>query len=153
MSETKKPAESADSASGGLTEWERAALKERVAELKAEGRMRKKVDAEAAVLEKIAEMPQPDRNLAERFHAIVLANAPQLSSKTWYGMPAYSKDGKVVCFFQGAAKSESRYSTIGFQDAAVIDDGTMWPTSFAVTEKMTKADEDKIAALVRKAVS
>lgn len=115
--------------------------------------MRKKADAEAAVLAKIAEMPQPDRDLAERFHAIVLANAPQLSPKTWYGMPAYARDGKVVCFFQSATKYESRYSTIGFQDAAKLDDGTMWPTSFAVTANMTKADEEKIAALVRKAAS
>lgn len=152
MSEASKPAPSSRAAPGGFTDAERAAMKERAAELKAEARAgKKRADAEAAVLAKIAEMPQPDRSLAERFHAIVLANAPGLEPKTWYGMPAYARDGKVVCFFQGAAKFDSRYSTIGFQDAAMLDDGTLWPTAFAVTENMTLADEQKIAALVRKA--
>jgi len=152
MSETKGPGTPSRPPVDGFTEAERAAMKERAAELRAEGRAgQKRADAEAAVLQKIAEMPQPDRRLAERFHAIVLANAPDLAPRTWYGMPAYARDGKVVCFFQAAAKFEARYSTIGFQDAALLDDGTMWPTSFAVTEHMTDADEQLIASLVRKA--
>jgi len=139
----------------GLTDEERAAMKERVQELKAEARRGPragKADAERDVLAKIAEMPEPDRAMAERLHAIIKASAPALSPKTWYGMPAYAKDGKVVCFFQSAHKYNSRYSTFGFQDAANLDEGTMWPTAFALTE-LTAADEKRIAALVKRAVS
>jgi uncharacterized protein YdhG (YjbR/CyaY superfamily) len=133
----------------GFTDEERAAMKERAQELKAEGR---RADGERAVLAKIAEMPQPDRALAERLHAIVKASAPDLLPKTWYGMPAYAKDGKVVCFFQSADKFKSRYATLGFNDAANLDEGAMWPTSFALKE-LTAAEEAKIVALVKKAVS
>jgi uncharacterized protein YdhG (YjbR/CyaY superfamily) len=138
----------------GFTAEERAAMKERAKELKAEARAnRDKAAGERDVLVKIAEMPQPDQAIAERLHAIVKASAPDLSPKTWYGMPAYAnKDGKVVCFFQSGQKYDSRYSTFGFQDAANLDEGAMWPTSFALT-KLTAADEKKIAALVKKAVS
>jgi uncharacterized protein YdhG (YjbR/CyaY superfamily) len=135
--------------STGFTAEERAAMKERAQELKAEA---EKADGESAVLAKIAEMPAPDRSLAKRLHAIVKASAPELSPKTWYGMPAYAKDGKVVCYFQNAAKFKSRYSTLGFNDAANLDDGAMWPTAFAL-KKLTAADEAKIRALVKKAVS
>jgi uncharacterized protein YdhG (YjbR/CyaY superfamily) len=135
--------------SKGFTDAERAAMKERVQELKAEAR---KADGESAVLAKIAEMPEPDRAMAKRLHEIVKASAPGLSPKTWYGMPAYAKDGgKVVCYFQNAAKFESRYSTFGFNDAANLDEGAMWPTSFALTE-LTATEEAKISALVKKAV-
>jgi len=138
----------------GFTAEERAAMKERAKELKAEARAnRDKAAGERDVLAKIAEMPQPDHAIAERLHAIVKASAPDLSPKTWYGMPAYAnKDGKVVCFFQSGQKYDSRYSTFGFQDAANLDEGAMWPTSYALT-KLTAADEKKIAALVKKAVS
>jgi uncharacterized protein YdhG (YjbR/CyaY superfamily) len=138
----------------GFTAEERAAMKERAKELKAEARAnRDKAAGERDVLAKIAEMPQPDQAMGERLHAIVKASAPDLSPKTWYGMPAYAnKDGKVVCFFQSGQKYDSRYSTLGFQDAANLDEGAMWPTSFALT-KLTTADEKKIAALVKKAVS
>jgi uncharacterized protein YdhG (YjbR/CyaY superfamily) len=138
----------------GFTAEERAAMKERAKELKAEARAnRDKAAGERDVLAKIAEMPQPDHAIAERLHSIVKASAPGLSPKTWYGMPAYAnKDGKVVCFFQSGQKYDSRYSTFGFQDAANLDEGAMWPTSFALT-KLTAADEKKIAALVKKAVS
>ncbi|MFC0681161.1 iron chaperone [Lysobacter korlensis] len=143
------------SGSEGFTEEERAAMKERAAELKAEaGRGRGAAKAAADledVLKAIAEMPQPDRGLAERIHAIVTTAAPSLAPKTWYGMPAYALDGKVVCFFQAADKFKSRYSTFGFNDPAKLDDGTMWATSFAVTE-LSKADEATIGDLVRKAV-
>ena len=132
-----------------FTAEERAAMKERAQELKAEAR---KADGESALLAKIAEMKGSDRDMAERLHAIVKASAPALSPKTWYGMPAYAKDGKVVCFFQSAAKFSSRYATFGFSDQANLDQGAMWPTSFALTE-LTAADEKKIAALVKKAVS
>jgi uncharacterized protein YdhG (YjbR/CyaY superfamily) len=128
---------------------EREAMRERAQELKAEAR---KADGEKALLAKVAEMPKPDRTLAERIHAIVKANAPDLSPKTWYGMPAYAKDGKVVCFFQSAHKFKSRYATFGFSDEANLDKGAMWPTSFALKE-LTAADEKKIGALVKKAVS
>jgi uncharacterized protein YdhG (YjbR/CyaY superfamily) len=141
--------------SKGLTDEERAALKERTQELKAEGRRGQraaKADGESDVLAKIAEMPEPDRVMAERLHAIVKASAPVLSPKTWYGMPAYAKDGKVVCFFQSAQKFKSRYATFGFNDSANLDDGAMWPTAFALKE-LTAAEETKIAALVKKAVS
>ena len=134
----------------GFTAEERAAMKERAQELKAEAR---KADGESALLAKIAEMPKPDRALAERVHAIVKSSAPDLSPKTWYGMPAYAnKDGKVVCYFQDAKKFNSRYATLGFSDEANLDEGAMWPTSFALKE-LTAADEKKIGALVKKAVN
>jgi uncharacterized protein YdhG (YjbR/CyaY superfamily) len=149
---TQKSAKSTtarDKTSAGFTAEERAAMKERAQELKAEAR---KADGEKALLAKIAEMPEPDRAMAERLHAVVKASAPDLSPKTWYGMPAYAKDGKVVCFFQSADKFDSRYATFGFNDTAKLDDGAMWPTSFAL-KKLTGADEKRIAALVKKAVS
>jgi uncharacterized protein YdhG (YjbR/CyaY superfamily) len=137
----------------GFTADERAAMKERARELKAEARANQDREAgEADLLAKIAEMPKADRVLAERFHAIVTATAPDLMPKTWYGMPAYARDGKIVCFFKSADKFKMRYATIGFEESAHLDDGTMWQTSFAVT-KLTPADEKKIAALVKKAVS
>jgi uncharacterized protein YdhG (YjbR/CyaY superfamily) len=141
--------------STGFTDEERAAMKERAQELKAEarrGRGADKADGERAVLAKIAEMQGPDRAMAERLHAIIEASAPVLSPKTWYGMPAYAKDGKVVCFFQSAQKFNSRYATFGFNDDANLDDGAMWPTSFALKE-LTPVEEAKISALVKKAVS
>ena len=128
-------------------------MKERARELKAEARANKsRADGESDVLAKIAEMPEPDRAKAERLHAIVKASAPDLSPRTWYGMPAYAKDGKVVCFFQSAQKFDSRYATFGFSDEANIDEGAIWPTSFAVKE-LTAADEARLGALVKKAVS
>jgi uncharacterized protein YdhG (YjbR/CyaY superfamily) len=133
----------------GFTAEERAAMKERAQELKAEAH---RADGEKAVLAKIAEMPKPDRVMAERLHAIINASAPDLSPKTWYGMPAYAKDGNVVCFFQSAEKFKSRYATLGFNDAAKLDEGAMWPTTFAL-KKLTAAEEKKIGALVKKAVS
>jgi uncharacterized protein YdhG (YjbR/CyaY superfamily) len=139
----------AKKSSSGFTAEERAAMRERARELKAEAN---KADAEAALLAKIAEMPQADRAIAERLHAIITASAPLLEPKTWYGMPAYAKDGKVVCFFQSADKFKSRYATFGFTDAANLDDGPMWPTSFALTT-LTTATENKIRALVNQAVS
>jgi uncharacterized protein YdhG (YjbR/CyaY superfamily) len=149
MNDTGKSAKgtTADKTSVGWTDQERAAMKERAKELKAA-----KGDGEGAVLAKIAELPAPDRVLAERLHAIITASAPALSPRTWYGMPAYAKDGKVVCFFTAASKFDSRYATFGFNDAANLDEGTMWPTSFALTE-LTAADEARIAALVKQAVS
>jgi uncharacterized protein YdhG (YjbR/CyaY superfamily) len=141
--------------SKGFTDEERAAMKERAQELKAAARRgprANKADAESAVLAKIAEMPEPDRAMAERLHAVITSSAPTLSPRLWYGMPAYAKDGKVVCFFQGAHKFKSRYATFGFDDQANLDEGTMWPTSFALTE-LTAADEARIGALVQKAVS
>lgn len=137
----------------GFTEQERAAMKERAQELKAEGRRsRSKADGEADLLAKVAEMPEADRVMAERIHAIVKEVAPELAPRTWYGMPAYAKDGKVVCFFQGAAKFDTRYATFGFNDTANLDDGAMWPTAFALKE-LTPEGEKKIAELVKKAVS
>jgi uncharacterized protein YdhG (YjbR/CyaY superfamily) len=140
--------------SNALTDEELAALKETVKERKAEARRgpRAKADGVSDVLAKIAEMPKSDRSMAERIHAIVTARAPDLTPKTWYGMPAYAKDGKVICFFTSADKFKSRYATFGFNDDANLDDGTMWPTSFALT-KLTAADEKRIGALVKKAVS
>jgi uncharacterized protein YdhG (YjbR/CyaY superfamily) len=138
----------------GFTDEERAAMKERAQELKAaarRGSRTDKADGESAVLAKIAEMPEPDRALGERLHAIVKASAPTLSPKTWYGMPAYANDGKVVCFFQSAQKFKSRYATFGFSDEANLDEGAMWPTSFALKE-LTAAAEAEIAGLVKKAV-
>jgi uncharacterized protein YdhG (YjbR/CyaY superfamily) len=137
----------------GFTNEEQAAMKERARELKAEARANKdRAAGERDVLAKIAEMPEPDRAMGERLHALIKASAPALSPKTWYGMPAYAKDGKVVCFFTPASKFNSRYATFGFNDAASLDEGTMWPVAFALTE-LTAADEAKIAALVKKAVS
>jgi uncharacterized protein YdhG (YjbR/CyaY superfamily) len=137
----------------GFTAAERAAMKERARELKAEERAsRSRAEGESDVLAKIAEMPGPDRAIAKRIHAIVKESAPALSPKTWYGMPAYARDGKVVCFFQSAQKFDSRYATFGFSDEAKLDEGAMWPTSFALT-KLTAADEARIGALVKKAVS
>ncbi len=141
--------------SQGLTADERAALKERTRELRTQARrgsLATKADGESDVLAKIAEMPEPDRIMAERLHEIVKATAPVLSPKTWYGMPAYAKDGKVVCFFQSAQKFNARYATFGFNDAANLDDGAMWPTAFAL-KKLTATEEKKIAALVKKAAS
>jgi uncharacterized protein YdhG (YjbR/CyaY superfamily) len=138
--------------SKGFTDEERAAMKERARELKAEARASKnKADGERDVLAKIAEMQEPDRGMAERLHAIITARAPDLSPRTWYGMPAYAKDGKVVCFFQGAQKFKTRYATLGFSDKANLDEGAMWPTAFALKE-LTARDETRIAALVKKAV-
>ena len=133
----------------GFTAEERAAMKERARELKAE---KSKADAESDVLAKIAEMPKADRAMAERIHKIVKASAPDLTPRTWYGMPAYAKDGKVVCFFKSASKFKSRYATFGFNDPANLDNGAMWPTSFALKE-LTAAEEKKIGALVKKAAS
>jgi uncharacterized protein YdhG (YjbR/CyaY superfamily) len=138
----------------GFTAEERAAMKERARELKAEARADKdKAEGESDLLAKIAEMPEPDRTMAERIHAIVKASAPALSPKTWYGMPAYAnQDGKVVCFFQTGQKFNARYATFGFNDSAHLDEGAMWPVAFALKE-LTAADEARIAALVKKAVS
>src|SRR4051812_38218959 len=142
-------------ASKGFTDEERAAMRERARELKAAARRGPragKADGESDVLAKIAEMPGPDRAMAERLHAIVKASAPALSPRTWYGMPAYAKDGKVVCFFQSAQKFNTRYATFGFNDVANLDDGALWPVAFALKE-LTAAEEATIAALVKKAVS
>ena len=156
MKDTQKAAKSRtaiDGASGGFTVEERAAMKARAQELKAEARAGKdKAAGEDAVLAAIAEMPEPDRAMGARLHAIVKASAPTLSPKTWYGMPAYAMDGKVVCFFQSADKFKARYATLGFSDEANLDEGAMWPTAFALTE-LTAADEARIGALVKKAVS
>ena len=139
--------------SKGFTDEERGAMKARAQELKAEARANKdKAEGESAVLAAIAAMREPDRAMAERIHAIVKANAPALMPKTWYGMPAYAKDGKVLCFFQSAQKFKTRYATFGFEEAANLDEGSMWPTSYALT-KLTAADEKRIGALVKKAVS
>jgi uncharacterized protein YdhG (YjbR/CyaY superfamily) len=139
-------------ASKGFTDEERAAMRERVQEQKAAARRGGKADGESDVLAKIAEMAEPDRAMAERLHAIIKASAPDLAPRTWYGMPAYAKDGKVVCFFQSAQKFKSRYATFGFSDEANLDEGVMWPTSFALKE-LTAAEEARIVALVKKAVS
>src|SRR5437660_1322639 len=142
-------------ASKGFTDEERAAMKERVQELKAaarQGPRAHKADGESEVLAKIADMPEPDRAMAERLHAVIRASAPALSPKTWYGMPAYARDGNVVCFFQSAQKFKTRYATLGFSDKANLDEGTMWPNAFALTE-LTAADEARIGALVKKSVT
>ena len=146
MSATKK---STKGKSGAFSAEERAAMRERAKEQKAGA---DKVEGKSAVLAKIAEMSKSDRDMAKRLHEIITANAPDLTPKLWYGQPAYAKDGKVVCFFQNAGKFKTRYSTLGFSDEANIDDGSMWPTSYALT-KLTAADEKKIGALVKKAVS
>jgi uncharacterized protein YdhG (YjbR/CyaY superfamily) len=158
MKDTQKSAKTTtatDKTFTGLTDEERGAMKERTQELKAaarRGRSAGKADGESAVLAKIAEMPEPDRALGERLHAIIKASAPALSPKTWYGMPAYAKDGKVVCFFQSAQKFKTRYATFGFSDKANLDEGALWPVAFALRE-LTAADQARIGALVRKAVS
>ena len=139
--------------SKGFTDEERAAMKERAQELKAEARANKnKADGESDVLAKIAEMSEPDRTMAKRLHAIIKAIAPALTPRLWYGMPAYAKNGNVVCFFQSAQKFKARYATFGFSDTANLDDGAMWPTAFALVE-LTAAEEARIGALVKKAVS
>jgi uncharacterized protein YdhG (YjbR/CyaY superfamily) len=155
----KDPKESADSrtasaeTAAAFSDEERAAMKERTKELKAEARASKsRADGERAALAKIAEMPAPDRAIAERLHAIITASAPALSPKTWYGMPAYAKDGKVVCFLQSADKFKARYATLGFNDSANLDEGNMWSTAFALKE-LTDIEETAIAKLVKKAVS
>ena len=153
---TKKSAPgTAGKSSQGFTDEERAAMKERAQELKAAARRGPragKADGENDVLAKIAEMPEPDRAMAERLHTIIKASAPALSRRTWYGMPAYAMDGKVVCFFQSAQKFKTRYATFGFSDTANLDEGAMWPTAFAL-KKLTAAEEARIGALVKKAVS
>jgi uncharacterized protein YdhG (YjbR/CyaY superfamily) len=136
----------------GFTDEERGAMKQRARELKAAARRGATEDEESTVLEKIAEMDDTDRAMAERIHAIVESSAPALSPRLWYGMPAYAKQGKVVCFFQPATKFKSRYATLGFNDPANLDDGTMWPVAFALTD-MTADDEARIAALVQRAAS
>ena len=143
----KKGTQKSAKKSRAFTEEERAAMKERAQELKAD-----KTDGEGAVLAKIAEMAEPDRAMGQRLHALIKASAPSLSPKLWYGMPAYAKDGKVVCFFQSAQKFKTRYATLGFSDTANLDDGAMWPVTFAL-KKLTAAEEAKIGALVKKAVS
>jgi uncharacterized protein YdhG (YjbR/CyaY superfamily) len=156
--DTQKPAKSTttiNKQSKGFTDEERAAMRERAQELKAgarPGRRAGKADGESDVLSKIAEMPESDRAMAERLHAIITASAPGLAPRTWYGMPAYAKDGKVVCYFKAAQKFKERYATFGFNDSAKLDEGAMWPTVFALKE-LTAAEEKKIAALVKKAVS
>jgi uncharacterized protein YdhG (YjbR/CyaY superfamily) len=158
VNDTQKAAKSTTAAkksSAAFTDEERAAMKERAQEVKAakaRSRGAGKADEQNAVLAKIAELAESDRVLAERVHAVITAVAPDLSPKLWYGMPAYAKDGKVVCFFQAAAKFKSRYATLGFNDPAKLDDGTMWPIAFALTE-LTAGEEERIAALVKRAVS
>ena len=149
MAATQKPAKKAAAKSSkGFTAEERAAMKERIKELKATG---EREDGERDVLAKIAEMPDSDRIMGERIHAIMKATAPELVPRTWYGMPAYSKDGNVLCYFRSAEKFKTRYATLGFSDKANLDDGNMWPTDFAL-KKLSRADEARITALVKKAV-
>jgi uncharacterized protein YdhG (YjbR/CyaY superfamily) len=149
----KKESTTINKKSGGWTDEEKAAMKNRAQELKAEARADKnKAEGENAVLAAIAAMKEPDRAMARRLHAIIKASAPALSPKTWYGMPAYARDGKVVCFFQSAQKFNTRYATFGFSDTAILDEGAMWPTAFALKE-LTAAEEARIGALVKKAVS
>lgn len=153
MTSTPKRAKSTagdEDASEGFTQEERAAIKERAREVRA-GKRSSKVDNETAVLQAIAEMGDADRVLAERLHAVITTSAPGLAPKLWYGMPAYAKDGKVLCFFQNATKFKTRYATLGFNDLALLDDGTMWPTAYALTT-LTAADEAVISDLVKRAV-
>jgi uncharacterized protein YdhG (YjbR/CyaY superfamily) len=149
-SAAKKPAKSAAGKFKGLTSDERAAMKERVKELKAESRGGK--DGESDVLAVIDKMPEPDRSMGKRLHAVITSSGPDLKPKTWYGMPAYAKDGKVIVFFRGASKFKERYAMLGFNDGAKLDEGSMWPTAFALT-KLTAADEKRIGALVKRALS
>ena len=151
MTDTKKSAKRTEAVKA-FTKEERAAIQERAKEMKAEARRgAKEASGEADVLAKIAEMPESDRVMAERIHAVIKTSAPVLAAKTWYGMPAYAKDDKIVCFFQAADKFKARYATFGFNDDAKLDDGSMWPTSWALT-KLTAADEKRIGELVKKAV-
>jgi len=158
MKDPQKPAKGTTASgktSGGFTDDERAAMKEHAQELKTAARRgprASKTDGESDLLTKIAEMQEPDRVMAERIHAIITASAPALVPRTWYGMPAYAKDGKIVCFFQPAQKFKTRYATFGFNDPANLDEGAMWPIAYALTE-LTAADEERIGALVKKAVS
>jgi len=155
MQKSAKSTTAIDKTFEGFTDEERVAMKERAKELKAAGRRgarADKADGESEVLAKIAEMAEPDRVMAERLHAIIKASAPDLSPRLWYGMPAYARDGNVVCFFQDAQKFKARYATLGFSDKAHLDDGAMWPNSYALTE-LTAADKARIGALVKKAVS
>jgi uncharacterized protein YdhG (YjbR/CyaY superfamily) len=156
MKDTKKSAKrTTGEASKGFTDEERAAMRERARELKAAARRGPRAgmaDGEGDVLARIAEMPEPDRTMAGRLHGLIKASAPGLSPRTWYGMPAYAKDGDVVCFFQSAQKFKTRYATFGFSDKASLDEGDMWPTAFAL-KKLTAAEEARIGALVKKAVS
>jgi uncharacterized protein YdhG (YjbR/CyaY superfamily) len=156
MKDTQKSARSTTAVgktSQGFTDEERAAMKNRAQELKAEARASKnKAEGESDVFARIAEMPEPERAMARRLHEIITASAPSLSPRLWYGMPAYARDGKIVCFFQSAQKFKTRYATLGFMDTANLDEGAMWPTSFALTE-LTAACEARISALVKKAVS
>lgn len=151
MNDTKA-SNKAKSKAPQFSDDEKAAMKERAKELKSEAARGKDADAENEVLTKIAEMPEPDRVMGERIHAIVKANAPELKAKLWYGMPAYANDGKLVCFFKAASKFQTKYATFGFEEAANLDEGSMWPTSYALT-KLTAADEKRLAELVKKAVS
>jgi hypothetical protein len=158
MKDTQKSAKTTTATgktSKGFTDEERVAMKDRVQEVKAaagRGPLADKADGESALLAKIAEMPEPDRAMGERLHALIKASAPALTPRLWYGMPAYAKDAKVVCFFQSAQKFKTRYATLGFSDDANLDEGAMWPTAFALME-LTAADEARIGALVKKAVS
>jgi hypothetical protein len=155
MQKSAKSTTAINKKSGGFTDEERVAMKERIQELKAAARRGPRADQadeETAVLAKIAEMPEPDRAMGMRLHAIIRANAPALSPRLWYGMPAYAKDGKVVCFFQSAQKFKTRYATFGFSDTANLDDGAMWPVAFALKE-LTATEEARIVALVKEAVS
>ncbi len=152
---SKPKRSAAGTAREGFTDLERAAMRERAQELKVEARRGPgagRAGGESDVLAKITEMPEPDRTLAHRLHAVIKANAPMLTPRTWYGMPAYTRDGRVVCFFQSAHKFKTRYATFGFTDQAKLDEGAMWPTAFALTE-LTPDIEERISALVRKAVS
>jgi uncharacterized protein YdhG (YjbR/CyaY superfamily) len=153
MNQDKSTTKKTTQKSKGFTDAEQAAMKERAKELKAEARTnQKKADGEKDLFEKIAEMPEPERAMAQRLHEIISEAAPDLWPKTWYGMPAYARDGKVVCFFQSADKFKSRYATLGFSDEASLDEGAMWPTAFAL-KGLTAAEEARIGALVKKAVS
>jgi uncharacterized protein YdhG (YjbR/CyaY superfamily) len=153
MKDASKSARTTTSAkSRGFSEDEKSAMRERAKELKAEARAnRDRAEGESDLLAKIAEMPPSDRAMAERLHALITASAPELAPKTWYGMPAYTKDGKLVCFFKAASKFDSRYATFGFEENANLDEGAMWPTSWALT-KLSPADEARIGALVKKAI-
>jgi uncharacterized protein YdhG (YjbR/CyaY superfamily) len=156
MKDTQKAAKSTTATKKkryeGFTDEEKAAMMDRVDEMKARGPRADKADEESAVLAKIAELPESDRAMGTRLHAVIKASAPALSPRLWYGQPAYAKDGKVLCFFQPAQKFKTRYATFGFSDEANLDEGTMWPTAFALT-KLTAADEARIGALVKKAAS